>query len=221
MDKQHDNLKAHREEKVDVRLNMIHSALAKMSGRYKSLTALAKDVAKYVTVFEAAENSKKSEATRSKPLRPVSHITILRNVHYRTALQAFFDGGVDASTPQPLVDYNALLLELEELRSKNNLLKIKLTDAFMGWELADDHNSSALPNEDKVMSWLELLLSVINKMQELTPGTFDNVTDPKGKRGRGPGLHCPMGIAASPDEMLELHEIKQAISKWHRQQNQP
>lgn len=210
MAKRKDTLKDYREGLVGSRLEKIRAALARFShARYNNITGLAKDVASYVTILEASEDEQKPVGERSKDLRPVSHVTILRNDEYRSLLNSFLDIEQEGGISRDRVD-QSLLLENEALKAKVRLLGIKLVNAYADWELVDGATYIS-PNETKVYEWLRIVVSIMDKMQTFSPGSFEYVTDPKGKRGMPPGLHASMGLAATLEEMAELEKARSAL----------
>lgn len=213
MAKRKDTLKDYREGLVGSRLEKIQAALARFShARYSNITGLARDVAGYVTILEAGDDERKPNGERAKKLRPVSHVTILRNEEYRALLNSFLSIEQEAGIPRERVD-QALLLENEALKSKLRLFQNKLVDAYADWDLVDGR-SFVNPQETKIYEWLRTALSVMDNMHKFSPGSFDFVTDPKGKRGMQPGLQAPMGLAATLEEMAEIEHARGALKEY-------
>lgn len=213
MTKRKDTLKDYREGLVGGRLEKIQAALARFShAKYSNITGLAKDVAGYVTILEASDDEKKPNGERAKKLRPVSHVTILRNDEYRALLNSFLSIEQEAGIPRERVD-EALLRENEALRARLRLSQNKLVDAYADWGLVDGR-SYVNPQEAKIYEWLRIALSVMDNMHRFSPGSFDFVTDPRGKRGMQPGLQAPMGLAATLEEMAEIEHARGALKEY-------
>ncbi|MFT2158005.1 hypothetical protein [Pseudomonas putida] len=215
MSKRKDTFKDYRERRVEARLDVVKSALRSLANaNHNNITRLAKDVASYVTAFELAENSNLAAELRQEDLKPVSHVTILRNEAYRALLDDFLGKAVAHSDQNAIVSF-----ENEELRLKNvaleakvKQLKILLVDNLAGFELYDENK----PTEPKLYQMLEFMVSLVDRMQRSAPGCFKNVPEGEVSGRHTPGFHGPNGMVATPEEMLDFEQVQILLRDWKK-----
>ncbi|MDW2777955.1 hypothetical protein [Pseudomonas sp. BEA3.1] len=214
MNKRKDTFKDYRERRVEARLEVVKAALRSLANsNHNNITRLAKDVASYVTAFELAENSVLDES-RQEDLKPVSHVTILRNEAYRTLLDEFL-GKANAHSDQKAL----MSFENEDLRLKNVALEAKvrqlknlLVDNLSGSEVYIDGQSA----EPKLYEMLDFMLCLVDRMQRSAPGCYKNVLEGEIGGRHSPGFHGPNGMVATIEEMRNFELIQIAVRDWKK-----
>lgn len=220
MSKRKDTFKGYREGMVESRLALVKAALEHLSNAYyTNVTRLARDVASFVTVLESAENNNLPDKYKKADLKPVSHVTILRNDEYRRLLDEFLlrINPEDEAELKPFIDVEALLIKNKGLEAQNRLLKNKLVNDHVQVEKIDDDMIRRGQQQiDDLFSSLELMVSVVQNMQAATQGVFYRATADNDPKGKGPGFWGPYGLVATADEMLEIENISRRIGEWRQ-----
>ena len=199
--------------------HIIHALKTLTNADYKNITRLAKDVAKIVTEFEAKEFVSVN-AGDSDMLKPMSHVTLLKNKKYREVLeQAFdFETDVECSNTVSVAEYEALKYRCAGLESKIALLEqtSRNLDAGVGgleYRVAETANDGVEGDSSDAAFLLDLLDDLKGELHDaietILPGE-ENTYRPQ------PGLYGPFNMIRNYEELEHLQMIRDRIEDRRR-----
>lgn len=212
-----DTFDEYRENQKQQRIGFISKALVVLSNaKYVNITRLAKDVAKLVTEFEAKVYMAKAVSERDETLKPISHVTLLRNVAYRKILEDFM--GVE-DRPEPsinglLTDFEALKIRNASLETQNFLLKEKIRSIDLtGGHTVIPLGGASVEEVSNALKIIQVLIDIYDRIDIELGGGLEIIKDgAKTDRKDGPGLYGPLRRIASMDE-LELMDRARRMLK--------
>lgn len=206
----------YRDSNRNARIAHITHALKTLTNAdYKNITRLAKDVAKIITELEA-----KVSAEDSDRLKPMSHVTLLKNKKYREVLeQAFdFETDVECSNKVSVAEYEALKYRCAGLESKIVLLEqtIRNLDAGVGgleYRVAETANGEIEGDSSDADFLLDLLDDLKGELHDaietILPGE-ENTYRPQ------PGLYGPFNMIRNYEELGHLQTIRDRVEDRRR-----
>ncbi len=209
----HDPFASYREAARRARLDHIENALRVLRGAtFKSVTRLAMSVAKLVAEAEAVARTADGEVCEHKAAS-LSHMTLLKNVHYRQVLHRYFD----FASEKPVADavdleaYRALQLKCGALESQIKLLKQMVVnqDSKEGLEYHADPMGSSSGNEQA----LEDAKYLLEFLDDFRDGLEDliEVVLPGDDSGRTPGLYSPFVLIRTHVELEDLQSVRNRV----------
>ncbi|QLJ12635.1 hypothetical protein H0H12_19560 [Pseudomonas putida] len=202
---------------VESRLGFVKAALDHLAhAHYNNVTRLARDVASFVSALEDTENGKLPEKYRKSDLKPVSHVTILRNSEYRRLLEAFLSKGLsnEVAEQKPFIDVEELLIRIKSLESQNKILKNKILNGSL--EAQDYSEDDRFDAERQLFLALDFVISLVGKMQDKAPGCFYNATPDNDPKEKGPGFWGPYGLVESYEEMQKFEKVSSSLKIWRK-----
>lgn len=209
----HDPFASYREAARKARLDHIENALRVLrDATFKNVTRLAISVAKLVAEAEAAAQPADGEVCGHKAA-PLSHMTLLKNVHYRQVLHRYFEFASD----KPVADavdldaYRALQLKCGALESQIKLLKQMLVnqDGKEGLEYNADPVGSSSGNEQAVED-AKYLLDFLDDFRDALEDMIEVVL-PGDESGRAPGIHGPFDLIRTHAELEHLQSVRDRV----------
>lgn len=212
-----DTFKEYREGMVESRLGFVKAALDHLAhAHYNNVTRLARDVASFVSALEDAENSKLPEKYRKSDLKPVSHVTILRNAEYRQLLEVFLNKSVskEVAERKPFIDVEELLVRIKGLEAQNKILKNKILNGSL--EDQDCSEDDTFNAERELFLALDFVISLVGKMQDKAPGCFYNATPDNDPKEKGAGFWGPYGLVESYEEMQRFEQASNSLKIWRK-----
>lgn len=221
MAKTKDTFEAYRQTQKKLRLDFIDKALKILSNaNYSNVTRLAKDVAKLVTEFELKYYLSLNESERGSELKPISHVTLLRNEDYRRALESALVAEVDNKSVSVITDLEASKIRISSLETQNFLLKEKIRS----FDLAGSSTttvpkigvSSSTFDEAEYFGDLELLLTLVDGMREQLPDAYKTVLEGD-ESAIYPiaGYYGPFNMIVEIAGLMRLSRIRAKVDAWN------
>lgn len=208
-----DTFLEYREKHKAARASHIHSALKVLSNaNYENVTGLAKGVAKIVTEMELRNHLSLPEHERITDLKPVSHVTLLRNPDYRKILEDSFspEVSVDAPVSISLSDYEALKIRNAGLAGQIVQLKHTIRNLDAGEVLVSDDSEKLKAEINILNDELKFLISFIDNMQSEASDVFLTVRPgEESSEFSAAGYYGVMNMVATYDELLRLEKLRQ------------
>ncbi|WP_095151304.1 hypothetical protein [Pseudomonas sp. Irchel s3b5] len=211
-----DTFDEYREKQKLARISNIQSALKIISNSsYSNITRLAKDVSKVVTEIELKNYEALPLAERPKEIKPVSHVTLLRNAEYRALLKDSLNISEKDCVAVTISssDFEALKIRNAGLEAKVSLLKQTIINLDAGNLPTDSDQSVKL--EEKVeylRDNVRFLLRLIDDMNNDVPGVFVTVLDgEEDPRYSEPGFYGPMNLIATLEELKDLEKLRDEV----------
>jgi len=208
-----DTFQVYREKHKAARVSSIHSALKALSNaNYDNVTSLAKGVAKVLSEIDQRNYLSLPEQARPADLKPVSHITLLRNPDYRKILDESFssDYTVDAPVSINVSDFEALRIRNAGLIGQITQLKSTIRKLDAG-DVLESGDSEGLKKEIRNLSDdLKFLICFIDNMQSEASDIF--LTIRPGEENvefSAAGYHGVRSMVATYDELLRLERLRQ------------
>lgn len=206
-----------REGGRNVRIGHIEHALGQLKGAtYRSVTSLAISVAKLVTDAELAARVADGGGPEEEPA-PMSHITLLKNDHYREILERYPGVTPKKKAVQDVVDleaHRALQFKCGSLESQIEILKQMIVnqDSSEGLEYKPDPlthlTGCELTAEDA-----RFLFGLLDSIFEQLEGAVEIVLPMEEGDDREAGLHGPYGLIRSHEEMEYLQSIRDRVGR--------
>lgn len=217
-----DTFDEYREKQKLARISYINSALRIISNSsYSNITRLAKDVSKVVTEIELKNYQALPLAERPKEIKPVSHVTLLRNAEYRALLEHSINISEknNVAGTFSVSDFEALKIRNASLEAQVSLLKQTIINFDAGdLPFSSDENVKL---EDKVKyltNNVKFLLKFIDEMNDEARGVFVTVLageeDPMHSE---PGFYGPMNLIATLEELKDLEKLRDEVGMSIRQ----
>lgn len=210
-----DTFEGYRGKHKAARVSQIQSALKILSnGNYKNVTSLAKDVAKIVTEMELRSNLSLPEGQRLVDVKPVSHVTLLRNQDYREILEESFspDDGIDAPVAISFSDYEALKIRNAGLEGQIAQLKLTIRNLDAGDVLVSGDSEELKKQVGLLGEDLRFLISFIDNMQSEASDIFLTIRPGEENSEYGAaGYYGVMSMVASYDELIRLEKLRQSL----------
>ncbi|WOB57093.1 MULTISPECIES: hypothetical protein [Pseudomonas] len=208
-----DTFGEYRSKHKAARISHIHSALKILSdATYENVTGLAKGVAKIVTEIELRNHLSLPEDERLIDLKPVSHVTLLRNPDYRQILEQNYSRRVcvDAPVAISFSDYQALKIRNAGLAGQIAQLKLTIRNLDAG-DVLESGDSEELKNQISLLGDdLKFLISFIDNMQSEASDIFLTVRPgEESTEFNAAGYYGVMSMVATYDELLRLEKLRQ------------
>lgn len=196
---------AHIEKMVEQTLRSLDAT------HYLNLTDYCKAVAIIVSQIRAAKAGDPTSPFFSKPIRPLSHITLLRNPTYRRQVEGMFNHsrGTLEEPPVAVEDAN---LKIASLAAQVNLLKDRLSGISTGTNSHALADSEANANIDKLRDYLALTLEVYTKLRSNCEGLLKTVTTPTPKY-ETPGFYGVNGKIAEIEDIQKIEEGRKFLKE--------
>lgn len=213
--RRNETFEGHREKRKAARISNIQSALKILSNaNYENVTSLAKDVAKIVSEIELRNHLSLPERQRPIDLKPVSHITLLRNEDYREILDRNFtpEDGVDAPVAISSTDYEALKIRNAGLEGQIAQLKLTIRNLDAGDVLVSGDSEELRKKISLLGEDLRFLISFIDNMQSEASDIFLTVRPGEENTEYGAaGYYGVMSMVATYDELIRLEKLRQSL----------
>lgn len=215
----HDPFRNFRESARKARVNHIENALRLLKdATFKNVTRLAINVANLVTDAEAASRSADAVDREGKQA-PMSHITLLKNTHYREILESYFNfsSGKLVENTVDLELHRALQVKCGSLESQIKLLKQMVVnqDSKEGLEYSLDPIRSPSKGEQALQD-AKYLLDFLDDFRD----SFEDMVEvvlPGEESGRPAGIHGPFNQIRTHEEMEHLQSIRDRIEHGMRE----
>lgn len=208
-----DTFDKYREVTKALRLEFIRHALSMLSNaEYPNITRLARDVAKIVAELESSRKTGSPDAAGQDTSKPISHVTLLRNVSYRVLLEKFMkvESKSDSLPGQVLTELEAVRIRNASLESQIHLLKEKIR----GIDLLGDRSKkiSSMHDEDafaELIRSVSLLFKFLDGMVSQAADVYRTVLEgQETPMYKEPGFYGPWEKIASLDELRQLEKIR-------------
>ncbi|PHN17221.1 hypothetical protein [Pseudomonas sp. ICMP 561] len=204
----------HRQQRVD----FIKRALVVLSNaKYVNVTRLARDVSKLVTEFEAKVHANKSESERDELCKPVSHVTLLRNISYRKILEDFMAVEARSGTlpGSVITDIEALRIRNASLESQNLLLKEKIRSVDLGVRQLDSSKREMSDDEfESLRKGVLTLIKIIDGMVGQASDIYITVLEgEESSEYPEAGFYGPWEKISTIDELRELERMRKRLHK--------
>lgn len=216
-----DTFDEYREKQKIARISYIHSALKVLSNAsYSNITRLAKDVSKVVTEIELKHHQALPFAERPNEIKPVSHVTLLRNSDYRELLERSLNISAEDSVAVTfsVSDFEVLKIRNASLEAQVTLLKQTIRNFDAGELPASSDENVKLEEKVKHLGEnIKFLLKLISDMNSEVPGVF--VTILPGEEGAihpVPGFYGPMNLIATLEELESLEKLRDEVGSSMR-----
>ncbi|MGJ7547661.1 hypothetical protein [Pseudomonas alloputida] len=211
-----DTFDEYRENHRQQRIEFITKALLVLSNaKYSNITRLAKDVAKLVTEFELKAFFMQADAEREEVCKPVSHVTLLRNLNYRKILEDFMGSEVksEAVSGGVITDIEALKIRNASLESQNSLLKEKIRSIDLGaFSSQSIRDQSAEDEVEWLKHALNTLIKIIDGMVGQASDIYRTVLEgEESERYPEPGFYGPWEKISTLDELRELDRVRKRL----------
>ncbi|QWA30511.1 hypothetical protein [Pseudomonas sp. RC3H12] len=207
-----DTFQEHRDSHKAARIAHIHSALKVLSrANYKNITSLARGVAKIVTEYELSRNLSLPEHNRESNLKPVSHVTLLRNSDYRKILEKTIESEEVAALPTSISasDYEALKIRNAGLEGQVAQLKHTIINLDSGGLLVSGDSEQLKEEIVKLSGDIKFLIAFIDGMQSEAMDVFVIVKPgEESLEYSEPGYHGVMNMVATYDELIRLEMLR-------------
>lgn len=215
----HDPFLNFREAARNARVDHIENALRLLKdATFKNVTKLAMGVANLVTDAEAASRSAEAVGRKDEQA-PMSHITLLKNEHYRKILDRYFDftSGKLVENTVDIEAYRALQFKCGSLESHITMLKQMLVnqDCNEGLEYNADLVASYSGNE-QALEYAKYLLDFLDDLCDSLEDMIEVVL-PGDESRRAPGIHGPFNLIRTHEEMEYLQSIRDRVEGGLRQ----
>lgn len=215
----HDPFLNFREAARKTRVDHIENALRLLKdATFKNVTRLAISVANLVTDAEAVSWAADGVG-REDEQAPMSHITLLKNAHYREILDSYFDfsSGKLVENTVDLESHRALQLKCGSLESQIKLLKQMVVnqDSKEGLEYNADPVRSPSDTEQALQD-AKYLLDFLDDFRD----SFEDMVEvvlPGEESGRPAGIHGPFNQIRTHEEMEHLQSIRDRIEHGMRE----
>ena len=211
-----DTFDEYREKQKLARISNINSALKIISNSsYSNITRLAKDVSKVVTEIELKNYQALPLAEKPKEIKPVSHVTLLRNAEYRALLEHSINISQKGSVAVTFSasDVEALRIRNASLEAQVSLLKQTIVNFDAGDLPVGLDGNAKLEEKVKYLTGnVKFLLKFIDDMNSEARGVFVTVLageeDPMHSE---PGFHGPMNLIATLEELKDLERLRDEV----------
>jgi hypothetical protein len=217
-----DTFDAYRQTQKNLRIDFIAKALKILSNaNYSNVTRLAKDVAKLVAEFEIKHYLSLAAGERAEEIKPISHVTLLRNQDYRKMLEAALNSDVEnASNVSVITDLEASRIRISSLETQNFLLKEKIRNMDLvsspGSGVSKIGGGLATFDEAEYFADLDLMLTLVDGMQEQAFGAFKTVLE--GSESEGfptAGFYGPHGLIVKISGLRQLSRVREKLKAWN------
>lgn len=211
-----DTFDEYRENHRQQRIEFIRKALIVLSNaKYSNVTRLAKDVAKLVTEFELKAFFSQAESEREENCKPVSHVTLLRNLNYREILEDFMgaEAGSESISGGVITDIEALRIRNASLESQNFLLKEKIRSIDLAILPSKGRRDQLTEDESESLKHaLNTLLKIIDGMVGQASDIYKTVLEgEESERYPEPGFYGPWEKISTLDELRELDRVRKQL----------
>lgn len=210
-----DTFEGYRGKRKAARVSHIQSALKILSNaNYENVTSLAKDVAKIITEMELRNNLSLPEGQRLIDVKPVSHVTLLRNQDYREILDESFspEDSVDAPVAISFSDNEALKIRNAGLLGQIAQLKLTIRNLDAGDVLVSGDSEGLKKQVGLLGEDLRFLISFIDNMQSEASDIFLTVRPGEENSEYGAaGYYGVMSMVATYDELIRLEKLRQSL----------
>ncbi len=217
-----DTFDVYRQTQKKLRLDFISSALKILSNaKYSNVTRLARDVAKLVAEFEMKHFLSLPESERAEDLKPISHVTLLRNEDYRKVLEAALAVDADKSSNVSVItDLEASKIRISSLETQNFLLKEKIRNMDLaispGTSVARVGVDSSVFDEAEYYGDLELLLTLVDGMREQLPDAYKTVLEgSESEHYPVAGYYGPFNLIVEISGLKRLSRIRKKVDAWN------
>lgn len=217
MSKKTNTFKKWQEERSNETKELIRKALVFLSNsHYDNKTRLAKDVAKLVTELKVQANEKLPDDKRLPEVKPVSHVTLLRNKEYLTIITVALDElmGIDSVEEPSISDHESLKIRNASLESQIENLKRKVRKLDLNGPLAIENNEESTDEIKRKDEQISLLLKIVDSMHNEVRDALIIVREDEVGAGRPvAGMYGPFNLVATWGELEELNRIRDEQNK--------
>jgi len=210
-----DTFEEHRDEARAARIARIQSALDVLSSaNYENVTNLAKAVAKIVAEIELRNYLGLPSEMQAKAFKPISHITLLRNDKYRQILEQHLGQNVESCVPVSISssDFEALKIRNASLAGHIEQLKLTIRNLDSGDFVSSLDGEQLLKDNACLSEDLKFVIGMLDDVLSGAGGMF--VTKMPGEEDKDftvAGLHGPMDLIATYDDLLRLESLRQKL----------
>jgi len=207
-----DTFQEHRDSHRAARIAHINSALKVLSrANYKNITSLARGVAEIVTEYELNQNLSLPEHDRDSDLKPVSHVTLLRNSDYRKILEKTLESEEVSALPTSISssDYEALKIQNGRIEGQIAQLKHTIINLDSGGLMVSGDSEQFKEEIVKLNDDIRFLMAFIDGMQSEAMDVF--VIIKPGEENfeySEAGYHGVMNMVATYDDLIRLEVLR-------------
>lgn len=173
--------------------------------RFGNLTEYCKTLSTVVSELRSAKALDPGSPFFNKQVKPLSHVTLLRNPTYRQIVQHRFDATRVIAIQEAKEDTEEMKLQIASLLAQTNLLKNKIQTIDTGKGCTED-DSELRALLEKANHRIGLLLNAYKNLREGGRGAFKIVDEPSPKTPVS-GLYSYTGLLVSREELDEISLI--------------
>lgn len=196
---------AYHEARVSRREDYVRRALELLGrGRYPTVTALAKDVAKLVSELE-----RKSALDGEEPSK-MAYTTLLRSgSKYKHMLLAHFDGSYEAVKSDEAAELEELRFHCVHIEHENEMLKNRLASLAQGRSIS---GASKAHDGEPHKEVIRMLIDFIDAIVDQAPDIFTLVdANNTNEEFPDPGMYGPYRLVADMDALERITELRKEI----------